>query len=197
MNWLAHLYLSEPDPRFRVGNLLPDMTSASRLVGLPEPYQNGIHRHRQIDVFTDAHPRVRSCVSRFPAPYRRYGGILTDVYFDHFLARDWSKYSEVPLSEFLDDFYSDIEVCLPEVPAEVAHVLQRMRDQNWLASYHHIGGITEILGRIGRRFRRPFDLSRSRPVFDEHEVEFANDFHAFFQELSMHFAGLYARKSQS
>ena len=186
MNWLAHLYLSEPDPQFRVGNLLPDLATRSQLISLPEPYQQGIRRHRQIDVFTDAHLRVRSCVSRFPKPYRRYGGILTDVYFDHFLARDWMKYSEVSLSEFIGDIYRDIEECLPEIPTEVAHVLRRMRDENWLASYHHIAGITETLRRIGRRFRRPFDLSRSLPVFEQHETDFANDFHAFFPELSMH-----------
>lgn len=186
MNWLAHLYLSEPNPPFRVGNLLPDLTSASKLVGLPEPYQQGIRCHRQIDVFTDEHPRVRSCVSRFPKPYRRYGGILTDVYFDHFLARDWPKYSEVSLREFIGDVYRDFEVCLPDVPAEVAYVLRRMREENWLASYHYVAGITETLHSIGRRFRRPFDLSRSLPVFEEHEAAFAEDFHAFFPELSRH-----------
>jgi len=155
-------------------------------VGLAEPYQQGIRRHREIDVFTDAHPRVRSCVARFPKPYRRYGGILTDVYFDHFLARDWSKYSEVSLTEFIGEVYRDIEVCLPDVSAEVAHALQRMREENWLASYDHVAGITETLRRISRRFRRPFDLSRSLPVFEEHEAEFVDDFHTFFLELRIH-----------
>src|SRR5215831_7568936 len=103
MNWLAHLYLSGASAQFRIGNLLPDLTSASRLVGFPELYQQGIRCHREIDHFTDTHPRVRSCVSRFPAPYRRYAGILTDVYFDHLLARDWLKYSEIPLFEFIDE----------------------------------------------------------------------------------------------
>jgi acyl carrier protein phosphodiesterase len=186
MNWLAHLYLSEPTPQFRVGNLLPDLASGSRLASLPEPYQQGIRRHRQIDAFTDRHPRVKSCVSRFSKPYRRYGGILTDVYFDHFLARDWAKYSKISLAEFISDAYGDIEVCLPDVPAEVAHVLWRMRSENWLASYDHIAGITETLRRISFRFRRPFDLSRSLPVFQEHEADFADDFHAFFLELTMH-----------
>jgi len=186
MNWLAHLYLSEPNPQFRVGNLLPDLATPSQLVSLPEPFQQGIHRHRQIDVFTDSHPRVKSCISRFPKPYRRYGGILTDVYFDHLLARDWLKYSEVPLYEFIGDISRDIEVCLPQVPLEVAHILRRMRAENWLASYHHIASVTETLRRMSRRFRRYFDLSRSLPVFEEHEAAFADDFQAFFPELRVH-----------
>src|SRR5215469_15391972 len=186
MNWLAHLYLSEPSAQFRIGNLLPDLASASRLVGLAGSYQKGIRCHREIDHFTDAHPRFKSCVSRFPPPYRRYGGILTDIYFDHFLARDWSKYSEGPLSEFIGHVYRDIEVCLPEVPTEVAYVLRRMRDQNWLASYHHITGIEQTLRRISRRFRRPFDLSGSVAIFEEQTDAFADDFHGFFPELTMH-----------
>jgi acyl carrier protein phosphodiesterase len=186
MNWLAHLYLSEANAQFRVGNLLPDLTSASQLIGLPEPYQKGIRRHRQIDLFTDRHPRVKACVSRFPAPYRRYGGILTDVYFDYCLARDWSKYSSMPLRNFLDEVYRDIEICLPEVPKLAAHRLEHLRDEDWLGSYHLISGISDILARIGRRFHRPFDLSGSLPIFEEHRAAFLDDFHAFFPELISH-----------
>ena len=186
MNWLAHLYLSERNAQFRVGNLLPDLTSASQLAGLPEAYQRGIRRHRQIDQFTDGHPRVKASVSRFPAPYRRYGGILTDVYFDYFLARDWAKYSPTPLDHFLDEVYGDIDLCLPEIPPVAAHRLERMRDEDWLGSYHLISGIRCVLGRIGHRLRRPFDLSGSLPIFEEHRSAFLDDFHAFFPELIEH-----------
>ena len=126
MNWLAHLYLSEPDARFRIGNLLPDLAPGTELLDLPEPFQKGIRCHRRIDAFTDTHPRVLACVRRFPPPYRRYGGVLTDIYFDHFLARDWEKYSAIPLPDFLNDFYRDIETCLPEVPLEAGNRLRRI-----------------------------------------------------------------------
>ncbi|WP_395734591.1 hypothetical protein [Prosthecobacter sp.] len=59
MNWLAHLYLSEPEVEFRVGNLLPDWVGPWEMVGLAEGFQRGIARHRRIDAFTDAHPVVR------------------------------------------------------------------------------------------------------------------------------------------
>jgi acyl carrier protein phosphodiesterase len=186
MNWLAHLYLSEPKPQFRVGNLLPDLAPASRLSALSADYQAGIRRHRQIDVFTDAHPRWKSCVLRFPPPYRRFGGILTDVYFDHLLARDWARYSETPLRQFIDDFYRDLEISLPEIPVHAAAVLDRMREQDWLGSYARIAGISDILKRISRRLRRPFDLSGSLPIFEEHESGFHDDFHLFFPQLMSH-----------
>lgn len=186
MNWLAHLYLSEPNAPFRVGNLLPDLTSAARLAHLPKPYQKGIRCHRQIDVFTDSHPRVQSCVRRFPPPYRRFGGILTDVYFDYFLARDWAEYSTVPLPDFISEIYRDIETCSSAIPAEANLPLQRMREEDWLGRYHHTAGVTDILGRIGRRMRRPFDLAGSLPIFQEFEAEYLADFQAFFPELKAH-----------
>jgi len=189
MNWLAHIYLSEPTPQFRVGNLLPDLVPASQLHPLPENYQKGIRRHRQIDTFTDAHPRWKSCVVRFPPPYRRFGAVLTDVYFDHLLARDWAKYSVVPVRRFIDDFYCDLEICLPQLPAYAAAVLDRMREQDWLGSYLQIAGIRDTLKRMSHRLRRPFDLSSSLTIFEENESAFHNDFHAFFPELMRHVQG--------
>jgi acyl carrier protein phosphodiesterase len=186
MNWIAHLYLSEPNRQFRVGNLLPDLASARQLAVLGEPFQRGIRCHREIDRFTDSHPRFRSCVSRFPAPFRRYGGILTDVYFDHFLARDWSRYYSRSLPEFLIEAYRDIESCLPEIPFQAACALSRMLEEGWLGSYHQISGISGILKRISCRLQRPFDLSASVPIFVEQESAFSEDFRAFFPELVDH-----------
>lgn len=34
MNWLAHLYLSEPNPEFRLGNLLADIATDQSLASL-------------------------------------------------------------------------------------------------------------------------------------------------------------------
>ena len=183
MNWLAHLYLSEPNAEFRVGNLLPDLTGADKLVALPEAYQQGIRRHRRIDLFTDTHPLVKACVHRFPPPYRRFGGVLTDVYFDYFLARDWQLYSDTPLREFITGFYGEIELCAAAVPDEAYQCLKKMREDDWLGSYHEIAGIVNILERIGRRLRHPSDLAGSLTCFQAHEAAFLADFRVFFPEL--------------
>jgi acyl carrier protein phosphodiesterase len=183
MNWLAHLYLSEPTPEFRVGNLLPDVVAAASLAHLPEEYQRGIRLHRRIDIFTDTHPRVKACVRRFPAPYRRFGGILTDIYFDYFLARDWVEHSDIPLPEFIAEFYRDIDICASVVPPEARQRLHQMRTENWLGCYHHLEGIREILWRVSHRLRRHFDLAGSLTFFQENEGEFLEDFKVFFPEL--------------
>jgi acyl carrier protein phosphodiesterase len=55
--------------------------------------RRGIGLHRANDVFTDAHPQVRSAKALLPPPYWRYAGIALDMWFDHRLARDFSRWS--------------------------------------------------------------------------------------------------------
>src|ERR1044071_1798684 len=109
MNWLAHLHLSESDAAFRIGNLLPDMVSAASLKGLPEDCLRGVDQHHRIDACTDSHPLVRSGFSRFQPPLRRFAGILTDVFFDHFLTVDWFRYTRVPLRDFISEIYGSFD----------------------------------------------------------------------------------------
>ena len=89
MNWLAHLHLSEPTSAFRLGNVLPDLVPARDLANLPEAFQRGIKCHHRIDAFTDAHPKFRQSVARLSPRFRRFGGIIVDVFYDHFLAVNW------------------------------------------------------------------------------------------------------------
>src|SRR5438445_178705 len=105
MNWLAHLHLSEPSAAFRLGNLLPDMVGARELAALPAEFQRGAKCHHRIDAFTDVHPKFRQSVARLSPRFRRFGGIIVDVCYDHFLAADWAAHSEVPLGESVDEFY--------------------------------------------------------------------------------------------
>lgn len=186
MNWLAHLYLSEPEVAFRVGNLLPDFLRARELVGLPEGFQRGIVRHRRIDAFTDAHPLVRQSVRRFEKPFRRYGAVLTDVFYDHFLAVGWRRHSAVPLNEFVHAFYDSVEEVQADIPAEACAVLEHMRRGDWLCSYADLAGIELTLRRMSRRLRFPFELAAAMPVFVDQYDAFREDFEAFFPELQAH-----------
>ncbi|MCX6852896.1 MAG: acyl carrier protein phosphodiesterase [Verrucomicrobia bacterium] len=186
MNWLAHLYLSEPEVEFRVGNLLPDWLRPWEMVGLPEGFQRGIERHRAIDSFTDAHPLVRRSVRRFEKPFRRYGGVLTDVFYDHFLAAGWNVHSKEPLGEFVHGFYDSVPQVQEHIPAEACAVLEHMRAGDWLCSYATVEGIETTLRRMSRRLRFPFDLAASVAVLEAQYEGFREDFEAFFPEVIAH-----------
>jgi acyl carrier protein phosphodiesterase len=188
MNWLAHLFLSEPDPAFRIGNLLPDFVPLHTLTGLPPDFQRGIQCHLRIDRFTDEHPVVRRSIQRFGPPYRRYAGILVDLFYDHFLARDWASLSPTSLPEFVTEFYQSFDRLRDEIPPLGYSRLAQMRTDNWLCSYGDLDGIAQALHRISGRLRRPFDLAGSVFILEKEYDLFRADFAAFFPELRAHVA---------
>ncbi len=189
MNWLAHLYLSDPTPACRIGNLLPDLLPLSGLAALPPEFQQGVARHRRIDAFTDTHPLVKQSIGRFAGPFRRYAGILTDVFYDHFLAKEWAVFSPQPLPEFAAEVYASFTTHRADIPVEAQAALENMRENNWLCSYLTSEGLAAALARIGTRFRRPVELAGAMPAFELHYDALRSDFAAFFPELVSHMAG--------
>lgn len=186
MNWLAHLHLSEPTPEFRLGSLLPDLVSSPELAAQPAAFQPGIRRHLRIDAFTDAHPVFRNSVRRLPPPYRRFGGILVDVFYDHFLARHWTAFSPSPLPEFTAEVYDGFPSHWSGLSERVRLGLQKMQAEDWLGSYRETSGITATVERIGRRLRQPVDLTPSIRILEENHAVFQADFSAFYPELQAH-----------
>jgi len=183
LNWLAHIYLSEPTPAFRIGNLLPDFLSPAELEHLPREFHRGMEAHRRIDAFTDAHPVVHRSMRRFEAPHRRFAGILTDVYYDHFLSRDWDHYCPVPLREFVGNFFEGFDYYHNELPLEACLRLDQIRRAGWLCCYGELENVSDVLWRMGHRFRKPCDLASSMATFEEHYEAFHADFREFFAEL--------------
>lgn len=186
MNWLAHLYLSEPTPAFRLGNLLPDLVPANTLAALPPAYQPGIRCHRRIDAFTDTHAIFRRSIRRIEPPFLRYGAVLMDIFYDHVLAREWESFATLPLPDFAAQVYASIEMHLPYIPAQARLRLQGMRQHDLLGSYRYIGCIAESLTRVGRRFRRPIDLGAAIPILEREYAAFRDDFAEFFPQLIAH-----------
>jgi acyl carrier protein phosphodiesterase len=188
MNWLAHLYLSEPSTEFRVGNLLPDLLSISELAYLPPEFQRGIEQHRRIDAYTDSHPIVRKCINRVPSNFRRFGGVLIDLFFDHFLACDWHLYSSISLPCFADEVYDSFDGLREDLPHHVLINLDKIRAHDLLCSYQDISGITAALERIDSRLRRPSNLGKAICFLEQDYASYYSDFGAFFPELQRHVA---------
>jgi acyl carrier protein phosphodiesterase len=101
VNHLAHTLLAGDDEALQLGGMLGDFVH-----GTPDPARfaprviDGIRLHRAIDVYTDAHAEVLAAKAQLPPPYRRYAGILLDMWFDRCLARDFSRWSGRPLAPF-------------------------------------------------------------------------------------------------
>jgi len=186
MNWLAHLHLSEPTQEFRLGSLLPDLAPKPELALMPALFQPGINHHRKVDLFTDTHPVFRRSIARIEPPYRRFGGVLVDIFYDHYLASHWSTYSASPLADFIAEAYQGFEKQWHLVSETTRHRLQQMQAEDWLSSYQNVAGIAKTLERISHRLSRPTVLDSAVIVLEKHYDAFYEDFDAFYPELQIH-----------
>lgn len=189
MNWLAHLLLSEPSAEFRMGNILADILRGPELELLPIGIRRGVVCHRRIDAFTDGHPIIRRSKQRVSGSFRRYASILVDVYYDHLLAKEWHRHSNVSLDQFTSEVYAGIDELPREVPAMARMRLEQMRRENWLGRYREMEGIRRALEGVGSRLKRPVDLGASVADLETHYEGFREDFGLFFPELRRHVEG--------
>ncbi len=190
MNWLAHLVLSEATPAFRVGNVLADVLPIGELRILPDAFQGGIARHRAIDSFTDKHAVYRRSVARLHPPFRRYGGVVIDIFYDHMLTTTWDRYCDVPLVQFVAEFHRDVDACRSEIPPDIHPLFERMRTGAWLTSYGDLNGVRITLDRVSRRLRRPFDLGAATDELRREYAALSEDFLEFFPQIRAHFPRL-------
>ena len=105
MNFLAHLFLSKDNKNILTGNFIADAVKGSDYKIYPAEIQTGILLHRYIDTFTDAHPTTRQSKRRLNGRYNHYRGVIIDIFYDHFLAKNWHEYSAIPLDIYADNVY--------------------------------------------------------------------------------------------
>lgn len=183
MNWLAHAYLSKRNIEFRVGNILPDLVSITELKKFSPPFQEGIICHKAIDIFTDSHPIVKTGINRMPAHFKRYGGILTDVFYDHFLAKNWANYSAVGLSQFSGNIHRDLYGIEGNIPDEILFKFKRIFEHHIFESYEDIAGVGIALQRIDLRLRKPAGLANAITLLEQDYDLYEQEFSRFFAEL--------------
>lgn len=193
MNWLAHVYLSEPDVEFRLGNLLADLVKGRDRAGMSARFLDGVRRHQAIDCFTDAHPVVHRSRARIGGQYRHLTGILVDVFYDHFLAAHWDRYSSEPLQQFTGRLYAEFRAHPLRLPALAQFALERMIADDRLGSYRRIAGIEETLARLSLRIQertgRQLALENAVGELVENRDGLESDFAEFFPLLERHVQG--------
>ena len=187
MNFLAHLYFADDTPESRVGNLMADFV---RGPVDRQPYNGavmqGMRSHVAVDRFTDGHDVVRGSKALVSSGRRRFAGIIVDVCYDHFLARNWSNFSDVPLTEFIDRTYGSLRDYRGEMPPGMTRVIRHMVEHDWLRGYHETSGVGRALNGLSMRLRRPNTLAGSVEELEANYGEMEGHFLRFFPDLVRH-----------
>ena len=183
MNFLAHIYLSGENDLMKIGNFMADGIHGKHFDIFPIDIQKGIVLHRAIDTFTDAHPIFRQSTKRLHTNYHHYSGIIVDIFYDHYLAKNWSNYSDEKLEDFAERFYQSLHENYDSLTQKTQKMMPYMIDHNWLVSYQTIEGIEIILGKMDTRMKRDSNMRFSVEELRTYYYEFETEFTSFFEEL--------------
>jgi len=183
MNFLAHIYLSGENDMVAIGNFMADGIHGKSYKKYPIDMQKGILLHREIDTFTDAHPIVRQSSKRLHKNYGHYSGVIVDILYDHFLAKNWESYSNIPLKNYVEDFYALLENNFEILPFRVQKLLPFMMADNWLYNYSKIEGIQRVLDGMNRRTKNKSKMNEATKELKTYYCEFEEEFTRFFEEL--------------
>jgi acyl carrier protein phosphodiesterase len=187
VNFLAHIYLSGDDPNIQLGNFIGDFVKGRNLT---EQFETGIAKgielHRSIDEFTDKHPVVKQSKVRLREKYRHYAPVIVDIFYDHYLAKNWERFNSTFLPDFAEQTYNMIMSRQAILPEKVKWMMPYMIKQDWLTSYARIEGIGRVLGGMSRR--TPYDSKMNEAVEDlqTYYADFEKEFFEFFPELEAH-----------
>ncbi len=183
MNYLAHIYLSENDQLIALGNFMADEIKGKTYDIYSEKIKTGILLHRQIDSFTDQDETARISKRRLHKRYGHYSGIIIDILYDHFLAKNWPMYSEIPLEKFANDFYNFLEERYEILPDRIQHLTPYMIKDNWLVNYAGFEGIERVLIGMNKRTKMKSHMHLAIHDLKENYSALENDFFIFFEKL--------------
>lgn len=183
MNFLAHIFLSGNNEPTIIGNFIGDFVKGKDLDQYDEAIRKGILLHRFIDHYTDNHSVVLESKKRLRSKYHHYSPVIIDLYYDHFLARKWDIFSDIPLKSFTRDFYDLTNVYLDIIPQKARHMLTYMKRDDWLYNYQFLDGINRALTGLSRRTTFNSKMEKAVVDLENNYTIFEKEFLSFFPDL--------------
>ena len=186
MNFLAHLYLSGENRELQFGNFIADAVKGSHMNGYPDMIRKGILLHREIDSYTDTHPIFLQSRRRLSSKYNKISGVIVDIYYDHFLSKNWGDYSSQDIKKHVASAYLNLVLRFDLLPPRSKRILPFLITQNWLVGYADF----EVLARVFKGMsRRASFLSGIEHAVDDLVADYSlyeSEFRAFFPEIINH-----------
>ncbi len=183
MNFLAHIYLSGNNDLIKIGNFMADGIRGKHFDNFHPDIQKGIILHRNIDTFTDSHSVFRKSTKRLHPNYHHYSGIIVDIFYDHFLAKNWKNYSDEKLDDFATRFYQSLQQNYKLLTPKTQGILPYITQYNWLVNYQYVEGIQNTLTRMDARLKNQSNMRFAVEDLKNNYAQFEQEFTLFFEDL--------------
>lgn len=186
MNILAHFYLSGESDQIMIGNFIADFIKTKRAESFQKKICQGILLHREIDDFTNRHDQFTRSKKRLWPRHRHYSSVIVDIFYDHFLASNWEKYSTVSLEEFARNAYATMNKFEDILPEAAREVFPHIRANNWLVNYRLLDGVQQTMQGLSKRARFPSQMASAVEDLRKDYDSYGEEFKLFFPELITH-----------
>lgn len=166
-----------------MGNFFADAVKGNKFQHYNLDIQKGIRLHREIDSYTDQHEIVKQSKRRLDNQYGHFKGVIIDIFYDHFLAKNWNTYSEIPLDLFVNSVYTLLQDNFDILPEKTQYMLPYMQQYDWLFNYQYLKGIEDVLNGMNKRTGNISKMHLAIADLKEHYSDFESDFKLFFEDL--------------
>ena len=183
MNFLAHVFLSGTNEQLILGNLIADSVKGKMMDSFDEGVKKGIQLHRLIDQYTDNHFVVKRSKARLENTYKKYAGVIADIYYDHFLAANFPLYSPVSLSQTAHTAYNILIRNFEILPPQSKRILPYMATQNWLEGYANLHDLQRVFNGMSRRASFVSGMENAILDLKKDYQDYEKDFFDFFPDL--------------
>ncbi len=182
MNFLAHFYLSPQTEEHLFGSFLGDFTKGEVPRNLNSAIREGIQLHRLVDSYSEDQTYFVKSKKRFPKKLRRYSGILVDIYYDHYLAKNWDQYSTIPLDIYSESMQKMLHEHQEFMPEFAVRFYRYMRENDLPEAYKNMEMIKKVLHGISTyRLKKENPVLEAYDFLQENYANLEDDFHNFFK----------------
>ncbi|UTA48038.1 ACP phosphodiesterase [Simiduia sp. 21SJ11W-1] len=186
MNYLAHLALSGPNPALRVGGFLGDWLKGPLHIHqqswAPDILQ-GVALHRKIDAWVDQQAHTQAAITLLGPQLRRLAGPVLDITFDHFLARQFTRWHSQNLGEFCEEVHHQLAPHAKAMPEGAQRFLTRARDYQLFERYADQETYLGVIGSLRKRISRPQLLAGVEESLREQRPQLQAAFEALYPAL--------------
>jgi acyl carrier protein phosphodiesterase len=183
MNYLAHSYLSGDNDFIKIGNFLGDWVKGSDYLKYSEHIRTGIVLHRNIDQFIDRHPIARLSAGRFQSRYSKYSGVIIDILYDHFLAKNWKDFYDISLHDYVNRMHNLMLNNFEILPERLKDYLPGFMNERWIERYATLEGIRDVLETMSKRTSLPKESEFAISVIEAFYNDFRHEFFDFFGQI--------------
>ncbi|RXJ88067.1 ACP phosphodiesterase [Arcobacter sp. CECT 8985] len=189
MNWLAHIFLSENNINFQIGNYLADPLKGKAWNNADINIIKGMNVHKLIDTYTDSHIQFHNSKNRL-GQKGLLKSVVVDLTYDYLLTKNWHKYCNISLDSFLNIFYKNAKANMYTLPDYAKIKLTKLIEFDLLNKYQNLDDLKQSFLRVDKRlsFRllKRDCVSRYFEVVSQNINGIEDDFLLFFPQLCNH-----------